>query len=151
MKQEFADVLRSHRLDVHQNAYESQGEQIYKTSARCSVEKLSIKSILNVHTVLASLPGTMLREASPAPQQTTVPKLMWSMSLKTPPSSPRAKGSELQKAARPLQSFRSKSRGTTIVTDDSASQAERLPLVDIRRKGCSGDDPIFGACCPRIR
>ena len=100
----------------------------------------------NVHTVLASLPATLLRvnpelyqtkfgtraqqqgasvhvgqqdvedaswtscsraeQASPAPQQTTVPKPMRSMSLKTPPSSPRANRSELQKAARPSQSFR---------------------------------------------
>ena len=58
VKQELAVVRRSHRLDVHQNAYESQEEQIHKTSARSSVEKLSIKSIFNVHTVLASLPAT---------------------------------------------------------------------------------------------
>ena len=51
VKQELADVRRSHKLDVKRNAYESQGEQTYKTSARSSVEKLSIKSIFNVHTV----------------------------------------------------------------------------------------------------
>ena len=141
VKQELTDVRRSHRLDVHRNAYESQGKQIYKTSARSSVEKLSIKSSFNVHTVLASLPATTLRvnpelyetkfgtrvqeqgasvhvgqqdvedaawsscsraeQASPAPQQTTVPKLMRSMSSKTPPSSPRAISPKLQKAARP--------------------------------------------------
>ena len=61
VKQELADVRRSHRLDVHWNAYESQGEQIYKTGVRSSVEKFSIKSIFNVHTVLASLPATLLR------------------------------------------------------------------------------------------
>ena len=54
-------LIAEHRPDVHRNAYESQGEQIYKTGARSSVEKLSIKSIFNVHTVLASLPATMLR------------------------------------------------------------------------------------------
>ena len=61
VKQELADVRRSHRLDVHWNAYESKGEQICKTGATSSVEKLSIKSIFNVHTVLASLPATTLR------------------------------------------------------------------------------------------
>ena len=58
VKQGLADVRRSHRLDVHRNAYESQVEQIYKTCARSFVEKLSIKCIFNVHTVLASLPAT---------------------------------------------------------------------------------------------
>ena len=74
-------------------------------------------------------------QASPAPQQTTVPKLMWSMSLKTPPSSPRADRSELQKEARPSQSFRSESPGTTIGPDDSASQADPDDINDFEQKG----------------
>ena len=125
VKQELADVRRSHRLDVERNAYESQGEQIYKISATSLLEKLSIKSIFNVHTVLASFPATMFRvspevyetkygsreaqqgasvhvgqdvedaswsscsraaQASFAPQQTTVPRLVRSKSGKTPPS-----------------------------------------------------------------
>ena len=45
VKQELADVRRSHRLHVKRNAYESQEEQICKTSATSSVEKHSIKSI----------------------------------------------------------------------------------------------------------
>ena len=43
------------------NAYESQEEQVYKTSARSSMEKVPIKSIFNVHTVFASLPATILK------------------------------------------------------------------------------------------
>ena len=60
VKQKLADVRRSHKLDVKRSAYESQGEHIYKTSARSSVEKLSIKNIFNIHTVPASLPATKL-------------------------------------------------------------------------------------------
>ena len=58
VKQKLADVRRSHKLDVKRNAYESQGEHIYKTSARSSVEMRSNKSNFNIHTVLASLPAT---------------------------------------------------------------------------------------------
>ena len=55
--------------------------------------------------------------------------------LKTPPSSPRANRSELQKAARPSQSSRSKSPGTTIVPDDSASQVDPDDTDDFEQKG----------------
>ena len=148
VKQGLADVRRSHRLDVHQNACESQGEQFCKTGARSSAEKLSIKNIFNVHIVRASLPATMLR-VNPELQETKFgtraqqpgacsscsrakkpallhsrrpcPNSLRSMSLKTPPSSPRANRSESQKAARPSQSFRSKSLATTMMPDDSAS------------------------------
>ena len=61
MKQELADVRRSHRFDVIRNAYESQEIQICGTSARSSMEKFSIKSIFNVHAVFASLPATRLK------------------------------------------------------------------------------------------
>ena len=61
VKQELADVRRSHRFDVHRNAHERRRSKFNKTSARSSVEKLSIESIFNVHTVLAPLPATMLR------------------------------------------------------------------------------------------
>ena len=176
MKQELADVCRSHKLDVHGNAYESQSEHIYKTSARSSVEKMSIKSIFNVHTVLACLPATMLRvnpqlnetkfgtcaqqqgasvhvgqhlvedaswsscpgaeQATPAPQQTTVPKLMRSMSLKTPPSSPRANRSELQKAVRPSRSGANHLAQRSCPTTRRARRT-RMTLTMLNRRAAS--------------
>ena len=60
---------------------------------------------------------------------------MRSISLKTPPSSPRTHRSELQKATRPSQSFRSKSLGATIVPDDSVSQADLDDIDNFEQKG----------------
>ena len=151
VKQELADVRRSHRLDVHRNAYESQGKQIHETSARSSVEKLSIKSSFSPmsankmlkmprgHPVLGPNKPALLHSRRPCPNS------CGACHRRPPPSSLRADRSELQKAARPSQSFRSKPPGATLVPYDSASQADlddiddfepegRHPLADIRRK-----------------
>ena len=64
-----------------------------------------------------------------------MPELMRSMSGKTPPRSPRANRSELQKAARPSQSFRSKSPGATIASEESASQADTVHVDDFETEG----------------
>ena len=136
------------------------------------MEKLSIKIIFNVNTVLASLPSTMLRaspelyetnfgtrdqqqgasvhvgqdvedsscsraeQGGPAPQQTTVPKLMRGMSAKTPTELFTRKKIALNcRMRRPEQSFRSKSPGATIVPEDSASQADTDDMDDFETKG----------------
>ena len=154
VKQELADVRRSHRFDVHRNAHERRranlqdwreilrGEAFNRehlqrphcpcpfTSDNVEGEPRALRDkIWNPCAAARSIspcrPTSFVvilfsgRTRQPAPQQTTMPKLTRSMSLKTPPSSPRTNRSEMQKAARPSQSFRSKSLGATIVPDDS--------------------------------
>ena len=113
VKQELADVRRSHRLDVKRNAYESQWEQIHKISPTSSVRSFQSRASASLLATFVEGDPTALRDK------------IWN----------RRAAAELQKATRPSQSFRNKSLGAMIVPEDSTSQADTDDMDDFGTKG----------------